>query len=75
MGFDFSGTSKEILPNRLIRYWMDDDRIATIHFKEDDDSTRIIETFEAEGMNPIELQRGGWQAILDNFRNYAESIA
>ncbi|MDH3244506.1 MAG: SRPBCC family protein [Saprospiraceae bacterium] len=75
MGFDFSGTYEEILSKRLIRYRMDDDRIATIHFEEDDDSTRIIEIFEAEGMNPIELQKAGWQSILNNFRKYVESLA
>jgi len=35
--------------------------------------TKIVETFEAENTNPIEMQQKGWQSILDNFKNYTES--
>ncbi len=72
MGFDFSGTYEEVSANHFIRCRMDDDRVATIQFEDDGESTKIIETFEAEDINPIDLQRAGWQAILENFRNYAE---
>lgn len=34
---------------------------------------QVTETFDAENENPVEMQRGGWQAILDNFKAYAEA--
>jgi len=34
----------------------------------------VTESFEAEGTNADEMQRAGWQAILENFKNYTESI-
>lgn len=52
---------------------MGDDRRVELSFTQDGDSTRVVETFEAEGQNSLELQRQGWQAILDNFKKYAES--
>ena len=75
MGFDFGGTYTAVSQNEHIAYTMDDDRKTSISFKTDNGATMITETFEAENQNPIEMQRGGWQNILDNFKQYAESIA
>ena len=74
MGFDFGGTYDEVRINEYIAYTLDDDRKVTVSFAADDSGTRIIETFEAEQENPVEMQQGGWQAIMDNFKKYAESI-
>lgn len=71
-GFDFSGIYKKVKPNELIEYEIGDGRKVRIDFKRIDDETKIVETFEAEDVNSIELQRAGWQAILDNFKKYAE---
>ena len=51
---------------------MDDGRKAEINFVRDRNKTKIVETFEAENENPAEMQRQGWQSILDNFKKYAE---
>jgi len=72
MGFDFGGTYTEVIPNKLISYTLDDDRKAIIEFRAHKDKTTIIETFEAEQTNPIEMQRDGWQSILNNFKRYVE---
>jgi uncharacterized protein YndB with AHSA1/START domain len=72
-GFDFWGTYTEIIPCALIAYTMGDGRKVRVVFHEQDGVTHIIETFEAENENSIELQRGGWQAILDNFKTYTEA--
>ncbi len=72
-GFDFSGCYDAVEPNKQINYTMDDGRKAEISFINQDDATKMIETFEAETENPIELQKGGWQAILDNFKKYVEA--
>jgi len=52
---------------------MADGRKVKITFSSEGNETRIVETFEAESENPIELQRGGWQAIIDNFKKYTEA--
>jgi len=52
---------------------MGDGRKADITFIREDDKTFIEERFEAESMNPLDMQRGGWQAILNNFKKYTES--
>lgn len=73
MGFDFWGVYDDIKNNELIAYTMGDGRKAKIVFTNEGDATKITETFEAESENSVELQRGGWQAILDNFKKYTES--
>lgn len=72
-GFDFAGVYDEVKRNELIAYTMGDGRKAKVTFtKNGDAQTEIVETFDAEGTNPVELQRDGWQAILNNFKKYAE---
>jgi uncharacterized protein YndB with AHSA1/START domain len=72
LGFDFTGTYQQIKVNELITFKMSDDRTVSIDFLIERESIRIVESFEAEGTNSIELQRAGWQSILDNFKRYAE---
>lgn len=73
MGFDFWGLYDEVKPNEFIAYTMGDGRKASLIFTGDGNSTTITETFEAEDQNPVEMQRGGWQAILDNFKAHVEN--
>ena len=72
-GFDFGGVYDDVKAHERIAYTMDDGRKVDVRFSGQGNETRVVETFEAEEMNPIEMQRGGWQAILDNFKQYAES--
>ncbi len=74
MSFDFWGTYTNVISHRLIEYTMGDDRKAKIIFEEKGSEVRVIETFEAEDENSVELQREGWQAILDSFKKYTESL-
>jgi len=71
-GFDFGGIYDEINVNKQISYTIGDGRRVKIIFTGNGSKTRVVETFEAEQLNSIEMQRSGWQAILDNFKNYAE---
>lgn len=71
--FDFGGTYTNVQDNSLIEYTMDDSRKVSVIFKSTGGATKITETFDPESTNPIEMQRGGWQAILDNFKKYAEA--
>jgi uncharacterized protein YndB with AHSA1/START domain len=73
MSFDFGGVYTAVEPNKTIAYVMDDGRKVRIVFAREGNKTTVTETFEPESTNSIELQRGGWQAILDNFRKYTES--
>jgi len=74
VGFDFSGRYTRVLEYKQIDYTMDDDRTVKISFSAEDNGTSIVETFQAEESNPVEMQRQGWQSILDNFKKYAESL-
>lgn len=73
-GFDFGGVYQNVEKHKLISYILDDTRKVEIVFKEQDGKVLIVQTFEAESENPIELQRNGWQAIMDNYKNYTESL-
>jgi uncharacterized protein YndB with AHSA1/START domain len=72
-GFDFGGIYDAVKTNELIEYTIGDGRKVTIQFAANGNETKVTETFEAESTNPIEMQRGGWQAILDNFKKYVEA--
>jgi uncharacterized protein YndB with AHSA1/START domain len=74
MGFDFSGVYTEVRPQQHIAYTMDDGRKATVDFTPAGTTTKVTTSFEAESQNPVEMQQGGWQAILDNFKRYAEAL-
>lgn len=73
-GFDFCGTYTKIVPQELIEYSFGD-RTASVGFVPNAGSVAVRVTFDAEAENPAEMQRQGWQAILDNFRNHVESDA
>jgi len=74
-GFDFGGVYDEVETNKSIEYTMGDGRKVKVSFSENGNATAISETFEAETQNSIELQRTGWQAILNNFKKYVESVS
>ncbi|MFM1653545.1 SRPBCC family protein [Brevibacillus sp. B_LB10_24] len=72
-GFDFGGVYDEVRTNEFISYTLGDGRKVSITFISQESDTKVIETFEAESTNPIEMQEAGWQAILDNFKKYSET--
>lgn len=71
--FDFGGVYDEVILNRSIAYTLGDGRKVVIRFIEEAEGVKIIETFEAEDSNSPEMQKSGWQAILDSFKRYAEN--
>ncbi|MFM9987915.1 SRPBCC family protein [Flavobacterium sp.] len=72
MSFDFEGTYTNIEKYAVIEYILDDDRKVQISFEKTKNGTKIIESFDPENENTLELQKNGWQAILDNFKKYVE---
>jgi len=72
-GFDFEGKYDEVKNHKLISYSMSDGRKVKITFNQEGPKTKVITTFDPENENPIEIQRDGWQSILNNFKNYVES--
>jgi uncharacterized protein YndB with AHSA1/START domain len=72
-GFDFWGVYDEVIANERIAYTMGDGRKAEIAFSEENNETQMTVIFEAENENPIEMQQGGWQAILNSFKKYTEA--
>jgi uncharacterized protein YndB with AHSA1/START domain len=71
--FDFEGIYSNIDQNKFIEYNMADGRNVKIYFETLPEGIKLTETFDPENINSEELQRTGWQAILDNFKKYAES--
>ena len=73
--FDFEGVYSNVVEHELIEYNIADGRRVKIIFSNKTGQTEIVQTFEIESQNSEELQRSGWQAILNNFKNYAEANA
>ena len=74
MGFDFTGTYTQVIDRQLIEYVIADGRKVTITFTQTDNGVEVSEHFEAENQHPAEMQRQGWQSILDNFTRYVERL-
>ena len=72
-GFDFWGVYDVVEPPRRLDFTIGDGRTVQITMEPLAGGTHVAETFEAESENSIELQRLGWQAILDNFKRYVEN--
>lgn len=73
MGFDFGGIYDAVTTNEYIEYTLGDGRNVKASFDAKENTTKVTESFEAESMNPVDMQRSGWQAILDNFKKYTEA--
>jgi uncharacterized protein YndB with AHSA1/START domain len=73
-GFDFEGTYTRVVPQKLIEYRMTDGREVRVQFSEVAEGVLVRETFDAETENDPEVQREGWQAILDNFARHVERV-
>lgn len=73
VSFDYEGTYTDIVDYERIEYSLADDRHISVTFEKEGDQVRVTEVFDAEEENPIEMQQAGWQAILDNFRDYTEA--
>lgn len=72
MGFDFAGTYTKIVEHQLIETAFGD-RTSSVAFSAGADGVTVRQTFDAEATHSIEQQRGGWQAILDNFKRHVEA--
>ena len=72
-GFDFEAVYNEVTEFESFTYTMPDGRVVSTSFEDQGGSTKITTVFDAESENPIEMQRDGWQAILNNFKKYAEA--
>ncbi|MFY0696668.1 MAG: SRPBCC family protein [Balneola sp.] len=72
-GFDFEAVYDEIIEHEKITYTLADGRKVTTTFEKLNGTTKVTTVFDAESENPIEMQRDGWQAILNNFKKYVES--
>lgn len=73
MSFDFEGSYTHVVKESIIEYVLGDGRKVKITFESLGDKTKIVETFDPESENTIELQRNGWQAILNNFKKHTET--
>ena len=74
-GFDFGGVYDVVVDHEYIEYTIGDGRKVKITFRGNSNETKVVETFEAENTHSSEIQKDGWQAILNNFKKYAESFS
>lgn len=74
MGFEFGGVYDTVTTNEHIAYTMEDGRKVKIDFTADGNYTKVLQRFDAESENSVEMQQAGWQAILDNFKKYTERL-
>jgi len=72
-GFDFTGIYDEVIPEERIFYTLGDGRKVHVTFAPSEGGVEVTEVFDAETENSLELQRAGWQAILNHFKRHAES--
>lgn len=73
MGFDFNWIDTAVETNKYLAYTLEDNRKVVIDFTEENGKVNIIQTFDAETENTLELQKFGWQSILNNFKKYVEN--
>lgn len=74
MGFDLAGTYEEVMPERALTLRLSDGRRARTTFESEAGGTRVRTVFDPESENPAEMQRDGWQAILDNYAAYVRGL-
>ena len=74
MGFDFTGEYTQVIKYKRIESVLGDGRKVQVRFEPDENGTMLTEVFDAEQENAIELQKTGWQAIMDNFKKYTETF-
>lgn len=74
VGFDFEGMYTDVIPMRYYRYVLADDRVVEVTLYDHGDFTEVIEVFDPEDENPLEMQRLGWQSILDSLKRYTETL-
>jgi uncharacterized protein YndB with AHSA1/START domain len=74
VSFDFEGVYTKVEPNKMIEFTIADGRRVEVNIQSQGNSTKGVESFEAEDSHTIDMQGGGWLAILDNFRKHTESV-
>ncbi len=71
-GFDFEAIYEEVIDQKSIAYTLSDGRKVITSFEQLGTVTKVTTVFDAENQNPVEMQKSGWQSILNNFKKYAE---
>ncbi len=72
VSFDLNGTFERVEENKFLSFFLEDGRHVSVEFIQQEDAIEIIESFEPEEVNSLDLQEAGWQAILNNFKHYVE---
>lgn len=73
-GFDFVATYDQIENQSKIVYTMEDGRQVETLFIAGENGVHVTSIFDAEEQNPVEMQKQGWQSILNNFKKYTETL-
>ncbi|MCE1197603.1 MAG: SRPBCC domain-containing protein [Marinilabiliales bacterium] len=71
-GFDFEGCYKEVRRYEKLVYSLGNERVVAVEWAAEGEKTVVTIQFDAEQEHPLEMQKAGWQAILDNYKRYTE---
>ncbi|SDS34570.1 SRPBCC domain-containing protein [Christiangramia echinicola] len=71
-GFDFEAIYTKVIDGEEFTYEFGG-RMANVKFNKVNNQTEILVVFQPEDENSVEMQKGGWQAILNNFKEYTEN--
>ncbi|MGZ3885180.1 MAG: SRPBCC family protein [Bacteroidia bacterium] len=71
-GFDFEAIYSAVEEGETFSYAMLD-REVTVSFKKNGSHTDVFVTFDPENENPLDMQKAGWQAILNSYKSYTEA--
>lgn len=72
-GFDFTAIYDVVSLHDKLSYTLEDGRKVITLFSVEDGGIKVTTSFEAEDQNPLDMQKAGWQAILNNFKSYTET--
>lgn len=72
VSFDFAGVYTKVEEGKILEYKLADGRQVKINFSKQGNETKVVESFDAEDVNSVDMQKAGWQAILNNFKTYVE---
>lgn len=73
-GFYYVGKYKKIDKPSILEFILEDGRNVKVEFIPDGENTIVKEEFEAEKDTPVEIQKEGWQSILNNYKKYTEGL-
>ena len=71
-GFDYTGTFEDAVACKSLKSSLADGRKVEASFSGAGTETTVVVKFDPDKQVSEDMQKAGWQAILDNFKKYTE---